>query len=89
MICNSKMYSEEIVWEFYASYAATIRGSIHKKANPKGQDPLSYTIVRGVRVSISYTTISQFFMAPTPIIVGRPSQLTLIIAGRLCSLKLS
>ncbi|KAG5595082.1 hypothetical protein H5410_036314 [Solanum commersonii] len=28
-------YSEEIVREFYASYAAILRGSIHRNANPK------------------------------------------------------
>uniref|UniRef100_M1DNZ2 Integrase core domain containing protein n=1 Tax=Solanum tuberosum TaxID=4113 RepID=M1DNZ2_SOLTU len=33
-------YSKEILREFYASYAATLRGSIQKKANPKDQTPL-------------------------------------------------
>lgn len=60
------MYTEEIVWEFYASYAATLWGSIYKKANPKTQDPLRSTMFRGVRVIITYTTISQFLYAPNP-----------------------
>ncbi|KAG5609664.1 hypothetical protein H5410_020945 [Solanum commersonii] len=38
--------SEEIVWEFYASYAATLRGSISKRSKPLAQDPLTFTIVR-------------------------------------------
>uniref|UniRef100_M1DX37 Integrase core domain containing protein n=1 Tax=Solanum tuberosum TaxID=4113 RepID=M1DX37_SOLTU len=36
-------YSEEMVWEFYASYAAILRGSISKWSKPIAQDPLSST----------------------------------------------
>uniref|UniRef100_M1DUY5 Integrase core domain containing protein n=1 Tax=Solanum tuberosum TaxID=4113 RepID=M1DUY5_SOLTU len=38
-------YSEEIVREFYASYAATLRGSISKQSKPIAQDPLTSTMV--------------------------------------------
>uniref|UniRef100_M1DZG9 Integrase core domain containing protein n=1 Tax=Solanum tuberosum TaxID=4113 RepID=M1DZG9_SOLTU len=40
-------YSEEIVQEFYALYAATLRGSITKRSKPLAQDPLTSTMVRG------------------------------------------
>uniref|UniRef100_M1DSH3 Integrase core domain containing protein n=1 Tax=Solanum tuberosum TaxID=4113 RepID=M1DSH3_SOLTU len=43
------MYSEEIVREFYASYAATLRGSISKRSKPLAQDPLTSTLVRCCR----------------------------------------
>ena len=38
-------YNEEIVREFYASYAATLRGSISKWPKPLAQDPLTSTMV--------------------------------------------
>ncbi|KAG5576770.1 hypothetical protein H5410_056904 [Solanum commersonii] len=37
-------YSEEIVREFYASYAATLRGSISKRSKPLAKDPLTSTL---------------------------------------------
>ncbi|KAG5594111.1 hypothetical protein H5410_035343 [Solanum commersonii] len=40
-------YSEKIVREFYAFYAATLRGSISKRSKPLAQDPLTSTLVRG------------------------------------------
>uniref|UniRef100_M1DTW5 Integrase core domain containing protein n=1 Tax=Solanum tuberosum TaxID=4113 RepID=M1DTW5_SOLTU len=49
-------YSEEIVWEFYASYAATLRGSISKWSKPLAQAPLTSTLVRGCPVDISPAT---------------------------------
>uniref|UniRef100_M1DA23 Integrase core domain containing protein n=1 Tax=Solanum tuberosum TaxID=4113 RepID=M1DA23_SOLTU len=58
-------YSEEIVREFYASYAATLRGSISKKSKPIAQDPLTSTMVRGCPVDISHATISRFLYGPT------------------------
>ncbi|KAG5600569.1 hypothetical protein H5410_031939 [Solanum commersonii] len=39
-------YNKEIVREFYASYAATICGSIYKWSKPLAQDPLTSTMVR-------------------------------------------
>ena len=63
---DPKMYTDEIVREFYASYASTLWGSIYKKTNPKTQDPLISTMVRGVSVIITYTTISRFLYAPNP-----------------------
>ncbi|KAK4731644.1 hypothetical protein R3W88_024632 [Solanum pinnatisectum] len=53
-------YSEEIVREFYASYAATIRGSISKWAKPTAQPPLEATLFWGFTVDISETTICRF-----------------------------
>ncbi|KAG5620829.1 hypothetical protein H5410_006047 [Solanum commersonii] len=58
-------YSEEIVREFYASYAATLRGSISKRSKPLAQDPLTSTLVRGCPVDISPATIRWFLYGPT------------------------
>uniref|UniRef100_M1DWY2 Integrase core domain containing protein n=1 Tax=Solanum tuberosum TaxID=4113 RepID=M1DWY2_SOLTU len=57
--------NEEIVQEFYAIYAATLRGSISKRSKPLAQDPLTSTMVRGCPVDISPTTISYFLYGPT------------------------
>uniref|UniRef100_M1DTP8 Integrase core domain containing protein n=1 Tax=Solanum tuberosum TaxID=4113 RepID=M1DTP8_SOLTU len=59
-------YREEIVWEFYASYAATLQGSIDKRSKPIAQDPFTSTMVRGFPVDISHTTISRFLYGPGP-----------------------
>ncbi|KAG5615279.1 hypothetical protein H5410_015103 [Solanum commersonii] len=56
---------EEIVREFYASYAATLRGSISKRSKPLAQDPLTSTLVRGCPVDISPATIRRFLYGPT------------------------
>uniref|UniRef100_M1E0N2 Integrase core domain containing protein n=1 Tax=Solanum tuberosum TaxID=4113 RepID=M1E0N2_SOLTU len=56
-------YSEEIMREFYASYATTLRGSISKKSKPLDQDLL--TMVRGCPVDISQATINRFLYGPT------------------------
>uniref|UniRef100_M1E102 Integrase core domain containing protein n=1 Tax=Solanum tuberosum TaxID=4113 RepID=M1E102_SOLTU len=58
-------YSEEIVREFYASYAATLRGSITKRSKPIAQDPPTSTMVRSCPVDISPATISRFLYCPT------------------------
>ncbi|KAG5615474.1 hypothetical protein H5410_015298 [Solanum commersonii] len=58
-------YSEEIMREFYASYAATLYGSISKKLKPLAQDPLTSTMVRGCLVDISQATMSRFLYGPT------------------------
>uniref|UniRef100_M1D874 Integrase core domain containing protein n=1 Tax=Solanum tuberosum TaxID=4113 RepID=M1D874_SOLTU len=47
MARNPGSYNEEIVREFYASYAATVRGSIEKQAKLAAQPPLTPTLVRG------------------------------------------
>uniref|UniRef100_M1DE44 Integrase core domain containing protein n=1 Tax=Solanum tuberosum TaxID=4113 RepID=M1DE44_SOLTU len=52
-------YSEEIVREFYASYAATVRNSISKQAKPAAQPPLESTLVRGFPVDISERNADQ------------------------------
>uniref|UniRef100_M1D967 Integrase core domain containing protein n=1 Tax=Solanum tuberosum TaxID=4113 RepID=M1D967_SOLTU len=59
-------YSEEIVRELYASYAATLRGKIHKNAKPASQDPFTSIMVRGVSVNLSHTTINRFLYGPNP-----------------------
>uniref|UniRef100_M1DI46 Integrase core domain containing protein n=1 Tax=Solanum tuberosum TaxID=4113 RepID=M1DI46_SOLTU len=59
-------YSKEIVWEFYASYAATLRGLIDKWFKPTCQDPITSTMVRGFPVDISHTTINRFLYGPSP-----------------------
>ncbi|KAG5606642.1 hypothetical protein H5410_028134 [Solanum commersonii] len=51
--------------EFYASYAATLRGSISKRSKPLAQYPLTSTLVRGCPVDISPATISHFLYGPT------------------------
>ncbi|KAG5614513.1 hypothetical protein H5410_014337, partial [Solanum commersonii] len=58
-------YSEEMVREFYASYAATLRGSISKRSQPLAQDPLTSTLVRGCPVDIFPATIRRFLYGPT------------------------
>ncbi|KAG5599265.1 hypothetical protein H5410_030635 [Solanum commersonii] len=57
-------YSEEIVREFYASYATTLRSSISKRSKPMDQDPLNSTVVRGCPMDISHVTISCFLYGP-------------------------
>ncbi|KAG5615217.1 hypothetical protein H5410_015041 [Solanum commersonii] len=59
------LHNDEIVWEFYASYAATLRGSISKRSKPLPQDPLTSTLVRGCSVDISPSTIRRFLYGPT------------------------
>ncbi|KAG5576288.1 hypothetical protein H5410_056422 [Solanum commersonii] len=58
-------YSEEIVREFYASYAAPLHGSISKQSKPIAKDPLTSTVVRGCSVDISHANISRFLYGPT------------------------
>ena len=45
MAQDLQAYNEEVVPEFYASYVATIRGSIHKRSKPPKQDLLASIIV--------------------------------------------
>jgi len=45
------------VREFYASYAATLRGLIEKWAKPAAQPPLKAIVVRGFSVDISEAVI--------------------------------
>ncbi|KAG5585149.1 hypothetical protein H5410_045583 [Solanum commersonii] len=45
MARNPGRYSEEIVREFYAFYAATLRGSISKRSKPLAQAPLTSTLM--------------------------------------------
>lgn len=50
------IYCEKMVQDFYASYAATLRGSIGKRARTAEQAPLLSTLVWGSRVNISKAT---------------------------------
>ena len=53
-------YSEELVREFYASYIATLRSQIDRRAAPAKQAPLEQVRVRGVQVDISLPFIRRF-----------------------------
>ncbi|KAK4709731.1 hypothetical protein R3W88_004244 [Solanum pinnatisectum] len=57
-------YIEEIMREFYAFYAATIQGSINRRAKPTAQPPVTATLVRGFSVDISEATIRRFIYRP-------------------------
>lgn len=50
-------YNEEVVREFYASYVATLRSYIDRRAAPVKQAPLEQVRVRGVQVDISLSAI--------------------------------
>ena len=53
-------YSEEMVREFCASYVATLRSQIDRRALPAKQAPLEQVRVRGVQVDISLPKICRF-----------------------------
>ena len=53
-------YSEEMVREFYASYVATLRLRIDRRAAPAKQAPLEQIRVQDVQVDISLPFIRQF-----------------------------
>ncbi|KAG5585632.1 hypothetical protein H5410_046066 [Solanum commersonii] len=60
MAHRSGYFSEEIGRDFYAFYAATLRGSIDRRAKPATQPPLKATLVHGILVDISKTTSRRF-----------------------------
>ena len=53
-------HSEEMVREFYASYIATLRSQIDRRAAPAKQAPLEQVRVRGVQVDIFLPGIRRF-----------------------------
>ena len=53
-------YSEELVREFYASYVATLRSQIDRRASPTKQAPLEHVRVRGIQVDISLPSIQWY-----------------------------
>ena len=53
-------YSEELVREFYASYVATLRSQIDRRASPAKQAPLEQVRIRGIQVDISLPAIHRF-----------------------------
>uniref|UniRef100_M1DVY0 Integrase core domain containing protein n=1 Tax=Solanum tuberosum TaxID=4113 RepID=M1DVY0_SOLTU len=50
-------FSEKMTREFYASYAATVRNAISKRAKPLDQPPFQATLVQNFSVDISEATI--------------------------------
>ncbi|WMV25868.1 hypothetical protein MTR67_019253, partial [Solanum verrucosum] len=57
-------FSDEMARELYASYVATVRYSISKRAKLLAQPPLQATLVQIFFVDISETTIRQFIYGP-------------------------
>uniref|UniRef100_M1DRR2 Integrase core domain containing protein n=1 Tax=Solanum tuberosum TaxID=4113 RepID=M1DRR2_SOLTU len=57
---NLGRYSEEMVRKFDASYAATISNALPPRAKDSVQPPLLTTMVRGLPVDISETSIRHF-----------------------------
>ena len=53
-------YSEKLVREFYASYVATLRSQIDRRAAPTKQAPLEHVLVRGIQVDISLPAIRRY-----------------------------
>ena len=53
-------YCKEFVRDFYASYVATLRSQIDRRAAPAKQAPLEQVRVRGVQVDISLPAIRWF-----------------------------
>ena len=53
-------YSEEMVRDFYASYVATLRSQIDRRAAPAKQAPQEQVRVQGVQVDISLPSIRGF-----------------------------
>ena len=53
-------YSEELVREFYASYVATLRSPIDRRAAPAKQAPLEHVRVRGIQVDIFLPAICRY-----------------------------
>ncbi|KAG5606067.1 hypothetical protein H5410_027559 [Solanum commersonii] len=52
--------------ELYASYVATLRGSIHKNDRPTAKEPLTTTLVHEFSIEIYETTIRRFLYGPSP-----------------------
>uniref|UniRef100_M1DCT9 Integrase core domain containing protein n=1 Tax=Solanum tuberosum TaxID=4113 RepID=M1DCT9_SOLTU len=51
--------------EFYASYSATVRNVMPKRAKPLAQPPLQDTLAQNFSVDISEATIHHFIYGPT------------------------
>ena len=52
--------SQELVREIYASYVATLRSQIDRRATPAKQAPLDHVRVCGIQVAISLPAISGY-----------------------------
>ena len=75
-------YSEEVVREFYASYVATLRSQIDRRAAPAKQAPLEQVRVRGVQVDISLPAICRFLYDESADATRTPILPSLTTAGR-------
>ncbi|KAK4713489.1 hypothetical protein R3W88_019396 [Solanum pinnatisectum] len=65
MVESPGRYNEEMVREFYASYAATVTSALPPRAKVLAQLPLLTTMVRVLPVEILATTIRRFIYGPT------------------------
>ena len=75
-------YSEEVVREFYASYVATFRSEIDRRATPAKQAPLEQVRVRGVQVDISLPAIRRFLYGESADATRTPIMPSSTTAGR-------
>ena len=76
-------YSEELVRELYASYVATLRSQIDRRAAPAKQAPLEHVRVRGIQVDISLPSIRGIYTARMLMPTRPLSPPSLITNGRL------
>ena len=74
-------YNEEMVRQFYASYVATLRSQIDRRAAPTKQSPLEQVRVWGVQADISLP--AQFLYGESADATRTPSLPSLTTAGRL------
>lgn len=79
MTRSFRSYSEDVVREFYASYLATLRGSLDWRANPAKQDPLTEVFVRGCLVDFSPTFPAASCMVRPLVVRGIPLLQSFII----------
>ena len=63
-------YSEEMVREFYASYVASIRSKLDRRASPAKHTPLDYVRVRSYWVDISLLSIHRFIYGANVMLPG-------------------
>ena len=75
-------YIEEVIREIYASYVATLRSQIDRRAAPAKKAPLEQVRVRGVQVDIFLPVIRRFLYGGVQMLRGLPTLPSLTIAGR-------
>lgn len=62
---SPRQYSENMIREFYISYAAMVKNAMSKKRKKLAQPPLLSTIVRDFLIDISEQIIGWFLHGPT------------------------